>query len=574
MNRPRFAPNRQPQQFIGLVIALACLMALAVHVASAASAQSQTPAAVGYMDFAALTKAVQDLAAASPSLVKAEVIGASRQGRGLHLLILAADQAHAHSKPAVLITAGLDPRHRVGIETAIRIARRVVADHPALLNDATIYIVPCLNPDGLELNAGTVNLGLASTLRVVDDDRDGAAYEDPPVDLNGDGYITMMRRLDPPLDDVATHLPNPAAPRTLKEPNKEKGERAIYSIYTEGLDADGDGKVAEDGPGGVDLEHNFMHRWPEHEPGAGPYPLSEPESAALAKFVLDHRNIVIAINYGRHDNLINVPDGKGTDRGGQGPKDLDGDDVEYYKELSKLFKDLTAQQRAPGGDTAGALHSWLYAQRGIPSFATVVWGRPDRSKPVDPQSAPATQTSPTTQTQPDAQTQPEAQPQPEPHAESQPASTAPSTDAKPQAPEGERAKDKKDEPKPADAEAAAWLEYSDRDRGKAGFVEWQPFDHPSLGKVEIGGFVPGFQMNPPSDQLDALAEKQTSFIVELVNRRPKLSVQGPSIKKLATGLYEVRFGIVNEGYLPTATAIARKARSVLPTVIRVSVPIE
>ena len=91
---------------------------------------------------------------------------------------------------------------------------------------------------------------------------------------------------------------------------------------------------------------------------------------------------------------------------------------------------------------------------------------------------------------------------------------------------------------------------------------------------EIGGFVPGFQMNPPADQLDGLAEKQTNFAVELMKKRPKPAVEGPVVKKLASGLYEVRFGLNNDGYLPTATAMARKARSFMPTVVRLSTPVE
>ena len=500
-----------------------------------------------YMNYAALTKAVQDLAASNPKCT-VDVIGASRQGRGIHILTLAGDAATADSKPALLITAGLDGRHRLGTETAIRVARRLLSDHADVLNDTTVYVIPCLNPDGLERNAGPVNYGHAGTLRVVDEDRDGAVDEDGPADLNGDGMISLMRRLNPPLDDVATHMADPVEPRLLKTPEPSKGERAVYSVYVEGLDADSDGRIAEDGPGAVDLERNFIHRWPEHEISAGPTQISEPESAALAQFVLSHRNIVLALNYGRHDNLINVPDGKGNDLSGQAPKDLDSGDVDWYKELSKVYKNLTDQQRAPSEDTAGALHSWLYAQRGIPSFATVIWGRPDASKVEKPA------------------TQPTAPP-----AESQPATSPETTASKPESPE--KKKDK-DELKPADPEAAAWLEYSDRDRNHEGFIEWKPFKHPTLGDVEIGGFVPGFQMNPPSEKLDGLAEKQTAFAVELIKRRPKLVVQGPTVKKLASNVYEVRFGIVNEGYLPTATAIARKARSIMPTIVRISAPID
>lgn len=529
---------------------------LVAKLASAASALV-TSAAVygaaepGYMDYAGVTRTVQELAASNPRC-SADVIGASRQGRGLHVLTLAANQANAANQPAMLITAGLDARHRVGVETALRIARRLLNEHAEQLENTTVYIIPCVNPDGLEFNLGKVNFGYGFTLRVMDEDRDGVADEDGPADLNGDGSITMMRRANPPLDDVATHVADPVEPRLLKKPSAEKGERALYSVYVEGLDADGDGNVAEDGPGGVDLEKNFMHRWPEFDLRAGPTQVCEPESAALAKFVLEHRNIVVAINYGRNDNLINVPDGKAKDLSGQAPKELDEGDVEYYKELSKVYKELTGQQRAVSEDVGGALHAWLYAQRGIPSFAINVWGRPDASKPQEA-----------------AQSQPASQP------DSQPA-TAPDAKAQAGADVKKDAKQekKKDEPKPADAEAAAWLEYSDRDRNKQGFIEWQPFNHPTLGSVEIGGFVPGFQMNPPADQLDTLAEKQTSFVVELLKRKPALALEGPIVTRLGHGVYEIRFGVKNEGYLPTATSIARKARSIMPTIVRLSLPIE
>jgi hypothetical protein len=131
-----------------------------------------------------------------------------------------------------------------------------------------------------------------------------------------------------------------------------------------------------------------------------------------------------------------------------------------------------------------------------------------------------------------------------------------------------------DDNKPDDAEAAAWLKYSDTLRNREGFVEWKPFDHPVLGKVEIGGFVPGFQMNPPASELEQIGEAQTDFVIDIISRRPRLNVEGPIVTRLADGLYEIRLGIVNEGYLPTATAMARKARSIFPSVVRISTPID
>lgn len=499
----------------------------------------------GYLDNDALAARLQSIAGSNANVSVAQ-LALSRGGRAIHVLTLSSDVRTAGERPALLITAGIDGRHLVGTETAVRVAENILANHADLLEAMTIYIIPRVNPDAVMKNLGAVNAGYIGVDRPVDDDRDRATDEDGPVDLNGDGVITMMRQLNPPLGTEATHLPDPGEPRLMKTPDAMKGEVAAYAMYIEGLDQDGDGEIAEDGPGMVDLDRNFMHRWPQYANDAGPYQLSESESHALAQFVIEHPNIVMAVTFGRHDNLVHVPDGRGRDITGEAPLELDGGDVDLYKKVAELFKETTAQERAPkDDDVAGSFHAWLYAQRGLPSFATIVWGRPDPSK---------------------------EEPKPEEPAEGE-GDPAAAGETKP-AEQPEEKKEKKDAPKPADEEAAAWLTYSDRDRNGAGFVEWQPFDHPTLGQVEIGGFVPGFMMNPPVDQLDDLAAKQTDFIVELVSKRPMLREVGPTVARLAPGLYEVRFAIVNDGFMPTTTMMARRARSVPPTVVRMKLPIE
>jgi len=594
----------------------------------------------GYRNHEALKQAVNDLAAEFEACT-ADVVGASRQSRGIFVLTLSADPATAAQRPALLITAGLDGRHWVGTETAMRVARTLLAEHAALLGEVTVYVIPRVNPDGTELNLGAVNVGHIGTMTVVDADRDGVADEDGPVDLNGDGMITQMRRPDPPLDDPATLMADPAAPRLLKKPDAMKGERAIYSLYIEGLDADGDGLIAEDGPGMVDLDRNFVHGWPEHAADSGTYQLSEPESFALATFVMEHPNIVAAITYGRHDTLVNPPDGKGKDITGRAPKNIDPGDVALYKEISKIYKEATGQTNAASADPEGSFHAWLYAHRGIPSFATTVWGRPGEAK-ERPASAPgnrggaggppsaagswsgaieipemgamdftltvvqaadgsATATLSTsmftvelsgtfdvntgsltlsgevgqgagasisgtvggdefsgTATGPDGASVP---------LKGRRSSAAAAAG-------GGEAAAKGDDDKPADAEGAAWLKYSDEKRGGAGFVPWTAFEHPTLGPVEIGGFAPGFQMNPPVEDLDDLAAKQTAFAVELLGRRPVLSVIGPEVTKLAPGLYDVRLAIANDGFLPTTTMMARTTRAIQPTVVKISTEVD
>jgi hypothetical protein len=598
-----------------------------------------------YRDHQGVVTAARALADSSPNCAFGS-LGQSAEGRDLILLTLSNDLGKADRRPALLITAGLDGRHLVGTETALRVAKRLATEHADLLAQITVYVIPLANPDGMQRNLTGTRAGHVGNSRPVDNDRDGLVDEDGPNDLNGDGVISQMRRLNPPLNDTATHMADPAEPRLLKKPDESEGERATYSIWIEGIDDDGDGSIAEDPLGAIDIDRNFMHEWPEHAPDAGPYQLSESEALALANFVLAHENIVMALTYGRHDNLVNTPDGKGKDVSGQGPKVIDPGDVKLYQTTSELYTQVSGQKRAPRRNSDGSFHAWLYAQRGVPSFTTVVWARPNLEAQDDeeaPDEAPA-ESEPDTEPGITGQwsgstTIPEMGEmtytftlmEDDDHAVTGsfsssmitfpvtgnfdpgtgtlllkgssnqaavdftftrvddqiqghvmgPAGELAITATRQQdssGAKGARAKDSndkdKDADKPADAEAAQWLKYSDQQRAGTGFVAWAPYDHPTLGAVEIGGFSPGFRMNPPPEELDGLADAQTDFVVALTKMRPQLSTVGPQVTRLADGLYEVRLALVNDGDFPTATAIARKARAIPPTIVRVSTPVD
>jgi hypothetical protein len=413
-------------------------------------------------------------------------------------------------------------------------------------------VIPLANPDGAAANRGALNRGHVGTLRAIDRDRDGLLDEDPATDLDGDGALLSLR-LVPDLAHTPTHVIDATDPRLLRPADTKLGEVATHVVLPEALDADGDGAFGEDGLDGVDLDRNFMHLWPEHGDGAGPYQLCESESLALATFVLEHRHITWALTFGRHDSIVNPLGSDGVDINREVVTGIDKGDADLYAELSKLFRDSTGQARAPKVDLAGSFHAWLYAQRGVIGASTVVWGRPE---PVVAEAEAAD----------------EAQPA---EGASDAASAAPTGESEPvaqdaaEAPVESPAEEPAEEPRGGDAadEARAWLAYADS-VGGTGFVPWRAFEHPSLGAVEIGGFVPGFQMNPPVSECDALAEKQLAFVVALLERRADVAVRGPEVRRLADGLYEVRLALVNEGRLPTTTAMGARARPVLPTVVR------
>jgi hypothetical protein len=502
----------------------------------------------GYLDHAGLGERLARLAQES-ALARVTTYGTSGAGRALWCVTLASDQARAGDRPALLVTAGLDGRHAVGTEVAVRLAERLVREHAALLEHVTVYVLPLANPDGAAHNRGDVNRGHVGTLRALDRDRDGLLDEDPPRDLDGDGALLGLR-LVPGLEHTPTHVVDATDPRLLRPADAKSGEVATHVLLAEALDQDGDGALGEDGDDGVDLDRNFMHLWPEHGAGAGPHQLSEAESFALATFVLEHGNIAFALTYGRHDSLVNPLPSDGVDVNREVVTGIDKGDAELYAELSELFRETTGQTRAPKVDLGGSFHAWLYAQRGVIGGATVVWGRPEPVAPAEEaveetvEDAAAESAAESTEAGGDAGA---------PAAEVAPAAAAP-------------------EPRggPAADEERAWLAYSDS-VGGVGFVPWRPFEHPTLGAVEIGGWVPGFTANPPAGELDALAEKQLAFALALLERRADVVVKGPQVARLADGLYEVRLALVNAGRLPTTTAMGARARPVLPTVVRLGV---
>ena len=119
---------------------------------------------------------------------------------------------------------------------------------------------------------------------------------------------------------------------------------------------------------------------------------------------------------------------------------------------------------------------------------------------------------------------------------------------------------------------AKWLDYSDTQREATGFVEWTPFDHPQLGQVEIGGWVPYFKILPPTSKIDSITTKQVDFIVELASRLPKVSLETPIVKELGNGLWEIKVSVVNNGWLPSGTAMAKKNKRARPFIVRLDVP--
>lgn len=107
--------------------------------------------------------------------------------------------------------------------------------------------------------------------------------------------------------------------------------------------------------------------------------------------------------------------------------------------------------------------------------------------------------------------------------------------------------------------------------GVEAFVDWKPFRHPTLGEVEIGGFLPYVTTNPPADQLPDLGAKHGAFLVELAGMLPRVHIADTKVTANGGGIYTVEVVVENTGLFPTSTRHGMTTRSVGPTQVQIQV---
>ncbi|MEA3419914.1 MAG: M14 family zinc carboxypeptidase [Campylobacterota bacterium] len=91
-----------------------------------------------------------------PNLIEVIKIGTTYEERDIVLVKISQNVEEADEKPAMLYTGSIHAREWIGNELALKFIEYVAENQhidPELeksLNEATIYMVPCLNPDGFE----------------------------------------------------------------------------------------------------------------------------------------------------------------------------------------------------------------------------------------------------------------------------------------------------------------------------------------------------------------------------------------------------------------------------------------
>ena len=91
-----------------------------------------------------------------PNLIRLQSIGTTWEGRPIMMVTISQDVTYADDKPALLYTGTIHAREWIGIELATKFVKYIIENYkvnPKLLRALTrntLYMVPCLNPDGFE----------------------------------------------------------------------------------------------------------------------------------------------------------------------------------------------------------------------------------------------------------------------------------------------------------------------------------------------------------------------------------------------------------------------------------------
>jgi hypothetical protein len=469
-----------------------------------------------------------------PNLVEVYEVAQSFEGRPiLQATVTNKATGPATDKPAAFFEGNRHSGEVTAAESALWLMQHLVESYGSdpeithLLDTRAIYIRPKNNPDGSEMYLNTAQSN-RSTNRPTDNDGDGLLDEDAADDLDGDGIILQVRyRPRPGTDDRATMVTDERDPSGRLLRRAEEGEEAEWVVASEGIDNDGDGRINEDGIGGLDLHRNYVENWrPEPgldytgrgftQRGAGAYPLSEIETRSVVVFLLENPNVSVA-----NSMDTTVPMHLRAPSTSPGPERMYPEDLAYYEYFDSVGVAITGYPWAgdvyhdyssrrgddddpmSGSPLFGHGPDFGYWYYGAIWYGDELWNGGDF---------------------------------------------------------GDRNGDGEEDNLDA-------LDWDDEENGGMAFKEWTTFRHPVLGEVEIGGWHPKFfSQNPPPRELERWARDEGLFNLALAKHLPLLEMDGVEVRRVqAEGdltTYEVQVTWKNVGGLPTALRQAQLVKIV------------
>ncbi|MGD8547447.1 MAG: M14 family metallopeptidase, partial [Thiohalophilus sp.] len=481
-----------------------------------------------YYRYTELTQLLQAYAHDYPELVQIESLGKSHEGRDIWLAtVTRQSKGNAGDKPALWVDGNIHSAELVGSMACLYLLDYLVTNdgqNPEVsrcLDTRTFYICPRLNPDGAEW-------ALADTPKIVRSSTRPWPWRDPlpngllPEDIDGDGRILSMRIPDP--DGHWKIAEDDPRLMVAREPTETGGD--YYRLLPEGMVEDYDGMTIDLPPKreGLDLNRNFPCQWrPESEQkGAGPFPASEPETNAAVRFLHAHPNICGGIAFHSYSGVLLRPFSHRPD------EEMIPEDLRVFESLAARGSELTGYPSVsayhgfryhPREIITGALDDYLYQELGRFSWTVEIWS-PQREAGIG------------------------------------------NIDLI----DWYRTHGIED-----DRKLLSWNESELKGKG---FVDWYPFDHPQLGKIELGGWDPLYSFwNPPPHKLEAELQRFPAWLIWHNLIGPELAIGRVKVTAVDKQIWKVEVLIHNRGWLPTyLSKQAQEKKTSRGVIVRLALP--
>jgi murein tripeptide amidase MpaA len=460
-----------------------------------------------YYRYEELTRILHAYAEEYPQLVRIESIGKSYEGRDIWLLTVTNfATGPAEEKPALWVDGNIHASEVSPSSACLYLIHRLTREYGSnekitrCLDTRVFYICPRVNPDGAEW-------ALADKPKIIRSSTRPYPYDEDPIgglaveDIDGDGRMLMMRIPDP----NGNWKKHPEEPRLMirRDPDETGGE--YYRILPEGrFDEPFDPAILTLQPKkeGLDLNRNFPSNWRQEyeQSGAGPYPTSEPEVRAIVDFIAKHPNITGGVTFHTWSGVLLRPYSHQPDDA------FPAEDLWTYQKIGAKGTEITGYPNIsvyhdfkyhPKEYISGVFDDWMYDHMGVFAWTVEIWS-PQRQAGI--------------------------------------------TDYK-------FIDWFREHPVEDDLKLLKW---NDEALGGRGYVDWYEFEHPQLGRVELGGWDMLYAWrNPPPEFLEKEVALFPDWLVWHLLISPKLEIYEATVEPLGDALYKVRLVVQNTGWLPT-----------------------
>ncbi|MBX3117743.1 MAG: hypothetical protein KF784_01660 [Fimbriimonadaceae bacterium] len=457
-----------------------------------------------------------------PNLVTVTKIGSSYEGRDIWLVsVTAKDKGDHADKPAFWCDANIHASELSASTAVLHMLNKLCTQYgkdkqiTLAVDTRTFYLVPRLCPDGAEWALETPPRIVRSSIRPYPFDEEDP-YGLERQDMDGDGRILNMRIEDPngawKVCDQDERL------LVRREPGDYEGK--FYRVLPEGTFHNFDGLTmrARKTKEGLDMNRHFPSSWrPEHEQhGAGDYPAREPEIRAAVQAIVDRPNICGAICFHTFSGVHLRPPSRYAD------DELPAEDLWTYQALGDKGKEMTGYPAIsnfhefkyhPKEVITGVFDDWMYEHLGVYAWTTEIWS-PQRQAGI--------------------------------------------TDYK-------YIDWFREHPVEHDLMLLKW---SDEKLDGKGHIDWYEFDHPQLGKVELGGWDALYAFrNPPLNFLENEVAPLGDWAIWQALCSPKLELHSTHVEAAGAGAWRIRVAVQNTGWLPTCVSKRAEEKKIVRGVV-------